>query len=258
MKKENSLAVGTVNLVAATIAIGLVSYAVIFVGSRTFDATQLSAFLSLWALVNTLALSLAFPLETIAPQVLTNGSTEHHERRLLPHPLVAHAILFGLAAGVGTVIAGVALPAEVGPGLQAGVMFFAISIGVWLGRRAMWVGSGDFARARNASFLNATTSLAFLALVFVVSPDSVMWLFVAVASGNVIGAVLWPRGQLRFDSQNRFFLPRDIYRVLWVLIGATAVTLVLQSGSLALAHAWGIESEQVVVYAALLTWFAFP
>lgn len=252
------MAVGTANLVVATIAIGLVSYAVIYVGSRTFDATQLAVFLSLWALVNTLALSLANPLETIAPQVLTHESTEPHTHRLLPHPLVSHAILFGLAAGVGTVVVSAAVAGEETLGLRAGVVAFALSIGLWSGQRAMWYGSGDFSRARNGSLLNATVSLLLLAVVLIVSPGAVVWLFFAVAAGNVIGGTLWPRGPVRFDSDHLFFLPTGLYRVLWVLIGATAVTLVLQTGSLALANAWGIESVQVVGYAALLSLVRVP
>lgn len=258
LKNESSIFGGTANLVAATISIGLVSYAVISVGSRTFEDNQLAVFLSLWALVNTLGLSLANPLETLAPQVLTNGSTEPPTRRLLPHPLVSHAILFGLVAGLGTLIVGSALSSEVTWGLQSGVVAFGVSIGLWSGRRAMWLGSGDFARARNGSFLNATVSLGLLAVVFAVSPDSVMWLFVAVAVGNVVGGTLWPRGPLHFESERRFFLPMDLYRVLWVLIGATGVTLVLAGGSLALAGAWGIESERVVVYAAMLSLVRIP
>lgn len=259
LKNESSIIGGTANLVAATISIGLVSYAVIYVGSRTFEDDQLAVFLSLWALVNTLGLSLANPLETLAPQVLTNGSTAPQtRRRLLPHPLVSHAILFGLVAGLGTLIAGLALSSEVTWGLQSGVVAFGLSIGLWSGRRAMWLGSGDFARARNGSFLNAFVSLGLLAVVLAVAPDSVMWLFVAVAVGNVVGGTLWPRGPLHFESEHRFFLPTDLYRVLWVLIGATGVTLVLASGSLALADAWGIESEQVVVYAAMLSLVRIP
>ena len=208
LQNENSIASGTANLVAATISIGLVSYAVIYVGSRTFEADQLSVFLSLWALVNTLALSLAFPLEMLAPQVLTNGSTEPHPRRLLPHPLVSHAILFGLVAGVVTATAGVAMASEVTLGLQAGVMTFALSIGLWSGRRAMWFGSGDFSRARNGSSSQRRSCRSLLlAVVLVVAPDSVTWLFVAVAFGNVIGGTLWPRGPVHFDSERRFFLP---------------------------------------------------
>lgn len=259
LKNENSMAVGTANLVVATIAIGLVSYAVIYVGSRTFEATQLSVFLSLWALVNTLALSLANPLETVAPQVLTIESREiPATHRRLPHPLVSHAILFGLVAGVVTVVISATLPSDVTIGLQSGVIAFALSIGLWSGRRAMWLGSGDFSRARNGSLLNAAAALILLAIVLVVSPGAVAWLFIAVATGNLIGATLWPRGPLHFDSAHRFLLPAGLYRVLWVLIGATAVTLVLQAGSLALANAWGIESEQIVAYAALLSLVRVP
>lgn len=258
MNDNDSIAGATANLVLATVAIGLVSYAVIFVGSRTFEADQLSVFLSLWALVNTLTLSLANPLEMLAPQVLVDVSTEPRKRPSLPHPLISHAILFSLVAGVATVAAGLAMRSGVATDLSVGVLAFALSIGLWLGRRAMWFGAGDFSRARNGSFLNAVLSLVLLAVVLVVSPTSVVWMFVAVAIGNVSGALLWPRGPLRFDSDRRFFLPAGLYRVLWVLIGATAVTLVLQSGSLALANAWGIGSDEIVVYAALLSLVRVP
>lgn len=258
MKDENSIASGTANLVLATISIGLVSYAVIFVGSRTFEADQLSVFFSLWALVNTLALSLANPLEMLAPQVFKDGSAQSLQSRLLPHPMVSHAIVFGLVAGGVTVLVGAATLSQVPADLQVGVLVFALSIGLWSGRRVMWYGSGDFSRARNGSFLNAALSLALLAAVLAASPTSVAWLFVAVAMGNVAGGVLWPRGPLHFESERRFLLPAGMYRVLSVLIGATAVTLVLQSGSLALANAWGIDSEEIVVYAALLSLVRVP
>jgi hypothetical protein len=253
-----------VQLALATVAIGAVSYALIFVGSRRISSDNMANLLSLWAIMNTTVLSLVIPIEILAPRLLRGQS-----RTVAIGDGALVLLTHGGALGVlGALVSlGVFFFSTGGGSLRLAVaaIAYCTALGLWSGTRARLVGIGDYATVMWASVATAAIAILGLVTFFVGKFNAPALLLSCVMAAYGIGAIgthrvgIGRRGPSEQPALSaRASLGAANYKMLATLVGATFVTLVFNNGGLALARSFGMDSRRIVVYAATLNIVRIP
>jgi len=242
-------------ITGASLASGLISYLFVFVGSRVLEATEMSSILAFWALANTLVLTFAIPLETIAPKFMIHHRTSNSELSFVLHGVTISA--FVLAVFFVLSILKVYCYEIVGSS-------FLLSLGLWAGIRSVYVGRGDFKGLFKLALVNAVVALCGLLVVFIADSREPKFVLLPVVGGSLIAGFL---GFANILSQRRtektscriyINLGRGTYQMAGALILATGVSLVMNNGGIALAPLLGASPEFVVSFAAVISLVQAP
>jgi O-antigen/teichoic acid export membrane protein len=131
---------------------------------------------------------------------------------------------------------------------------------MWCGGRAVFVGHGEFGRIAAASVAYLSIALVGSLLLLWSGGATAVSLILTVAGASMVsGAVLSMLKRNLFSSSGRrLTLSRAEYTLTGSSIAATFVTLVQNNGPLALGPSWGIGSEDLVVYAGVITLVRVP
>jgi O-antigen/teichoic acid export membrane protein len=251
-------------LAVASLSIGSISFALIFVGSRLLSSEDMAELLTLWAIMNTTVLSLIIPLETLAPRILA-GTAGTPPDPSASFALVAHGALLGVVGGLVSVIV-YAVASGIGePALAVAGLTYCLGLGVWSGMRARLVGAGSFGQAMGLALITTAVALAAIGAAYILEVESGWLLLGAIAVAYLLGLVGWwlwaHTGVARPDRSaqaRRWSLGRDSYRMLVTLIAVTFATLILNNGGLVVAGFLAIDARTVVVYAAALNLVRIP
>jgi O-antigen/teichoic acid export membrane protein len=240
------------SMLGSTVALGAVSYLVLGVGARVASADEMSRFLSLWALLNTMVLTVVIPVEHVAPRLRARMSADSASSAVLVHSIVLSAVgtLIALIFGVAT-----ASHSHWDAMMFAGAAF-GLSVGIWSGRRATLVSGGAFRGVMHRSIVNMVIASVGLVMLLFTKNIGAWVLFVPVIVGNLVGALKVSHGPRRNGGSVR--LPMAEYHLLGAMVAATFATLALNNGSLVLGRIWGVEPRTMVVYAALLNLVGVP
>ena len=243
-------------MIVSTIALGAVSYLVLGVGARVVDPDGMASFLSLWALLNTMVLSAVIPIEHIAPRLIATMGLTLARRSIFAHALVLASMSTLLAVGASLLISSGGSASMYVAGAA-----FGVSFGVWSGRRAGLVGSGQFRPVMLRSIVNMLVASAGLGALLLFSHVDPALLFVPVVLGNLLGAA--NKAARAPQTTNSSVAPpmrlaTSEYRLLGAMVGATFATVALNNGSLVLGRAWGVSADDLVAYAGLLNLVGVP
>ena len=234
----------------STIALGIISFSSLAIAARALSEDHAAEFVSLWALVNTLVFTVTLPVEHLAPRLIAN--------RVAGPSVFGHSLVLAIASGV----VGLGAVGVLGgfSATQLSAVGLIIGLGVWSGSRAVFVGHGEFRRIAVVSFaylfITLVGSLSLLLSGFATAGS----LILTVAGASVVSGVLLglSKKSLLSSSGKRLRLSRDEYTLTGSSIAATFVTLIQNNGPLALGPSWGIDSEDLVIYAGLIMLIRVP
>lgn len=257
--KENFHRDAVVKMVLSSLASGLTSYLFVFIGSRILDADGMASVLSLWAIVNTLVLAFSIPLETIAPKLMLVKDAADNEIRLILH---------GLGISLGTIIFLILLNVAhvhsyMGHNVLAAIPF-VVSLGVWAGIRAVFVGRQYFRQFLVISIANSLFAVSGLVVLYVLKIHNSKLLLSVVTLGNVVSIILGLLILSRREAQGkashdlRFRFERKVYQLSFALILATGVSLLMNNGGIAIAPLVGADARFVVSFAAMVSLVQVP
>lgn len=246
-------------MVVASLVSGLTSYLFVFIGSRVLDTDGMASVLSLWAIVNTLVLAFSIPLETIAPKLMLSKDASNNEIRLILH---------GLVIAIGTIVFLLALSltqvhSYMGQNILVAIPF-VISLGIWAGVRAVFVGRLYFREFLTISIANAFFAVGGLVSLYVFEIRNSRLLLLTVTLGNiasiVFGILILNRREQKFRWMRfpSFRFEGSTYRLSLALILATGISLLMNNGGIAIAPLVGADSRFVVSFAAMVSLVQVP
>ena len=248
----------------ASLCIGSISFAFIFVGSRVLSDEAMADLLSYWAIMNTTVLSMIIPLETLAPRILSGATAKRAvgDGRVA---LVVHGGGLGVVGGVVSVLIYLADSSGGATMLAIAGLAYCVALGIWSGMRSHLVGSGLFGDALGLAAVTTVVALASIAAVYLADLGSGALLLTGIAAAYMAGLIGWwltnrhPAERVVGDTpRQRISLGDQNYRMLVTLIGVTFATLILNNGGLVFAGFLDVEARTIVVYAAALNLVRIP
>lgn len=239
----------SIRMAISTICLGAVSYACLATGARLLPPDDLALFLSLWAVINTVVLTVVLPVEHLAPRLIAQGFGDR--------PIGMHAVGLSLLSGVGGLA--VTLVINGADAAHVGGAVLVAGLAVWAAARAVVVGHGNFGRLAVISALNLGLVVVGLVSVWALGLGSARSLMVvAGVSALVSGAILAAGSRASDTADQRLRLPRAEYLLIGSMSSATFVTLLQSNGPMALARSWGVSAEDLVVYAGIVSLVRVP
>jgi hypothetical protein len=250
---------------ASTVAMGAVSYVLLFVAARVLSPRELSNFVSTWAVLNTAVLAVVLPADAFAPrfrlEVQRLGFSNWEISRTLRDyanfvSCAGSFILVGLRA-LGLVTFDWVEVLSASLFLAANCHFGA--------RRAYLISSGDFNRIVVCSLIYLCVS--FLGFGILMKSESgtgdLLILIVAVSllTASVFGRESLTVKDRMSKASDRWHLIRNettTLRALSSLSFVTLLTLILSNGAVATAHLIGADDRTVIIYAAALNLVLVP
>lgn len=234
----------------STLAIGVISFSTLAVAARGLSDDQAAEFVSLWAMVNTLVFTVTLPIEHLAPRLIANRSSG---LSVLGHSVFLAIVSGIIGLGLVGILDGFSVVHVAALGLVAG-------LGMWCGSRAVFVGHGEFGRMAAASVVYLCIALVGCSLLLWSGAATVGSLIMTIAGSSLVsGALLGLSKRRLFSSSGQGLrLPRGEYALIGSSIAATLVTLIQNNGPLALGSSSGIDSEDLVIYAGVITLVRVP
>jgi len=240
----------------STLITGAFSYFLLFVVARALDEDSAARFLTLWALANTVSLSISLPADTYAPRFKFECERLGVPREVRRLYLLCYGVCIGVVLSLLSICFGiVAGQTGVVTGLSVGV--FAFSVAVFSGQRSYFSSEGQFATFGLQCLVSSSFSIGLLLLTWVVDKSTPELFFVSAAVGNFL-SVLITHPNLGKDIRRINFLakywallrPLKLFGLLKHLYFSTLVALFLSNGTLILAKLIGATDNAVISYAA--------
>jgi hypothetical protein len=235
-------------MVISTIALGSISYVCLAAGSRLLSEDDLATFVSLWALINTVVLTVVLPVEHLSPRLIA--------KRVPDLTIAGIALTLAVASGGIGIAVGVLIDGFSGSHLAA--VALVVGLGAWSAVRAVIVGHGAFDRLATSSVMTLLATIAGLAATWVLGRSSAGALLLVAGAAHLMGGALMARRAFRSHEQGQVRPPRSELLLLGSMIAATFVTLLQSNGPMALGIAWGVSASDLVVYAGLLSLVRVP
>jgi O-antigen/teichoic acid export membrane protein len=219
----------------------------------------MASVLSLWAIVNTLVLAFSIPLETIAPKLMHTDNASDNEIRLILH---------GLAISFGTVVLLVALGwFQIHSYMDSNVVVaipFVISLGLWAGVRAVFVGRLYFKEFLAISTANSIVALSGLVGLYIFDINNSKLLLSTVTLGNFISVIIGMlvlakrRSTTKRKRFPHFRFEGNVYQLSIALVLATGISLLMNNGGIAIAPLVGADPKFVISFAAMVSLVQIP
>jgi O-antigen/teichoic acid export membrane protein len=240
----------------STLITGAFSYILLFVVARALNEDSAAQFLTLWALANTVSLSISLPADTYAPRFKLECEQLGIPREIRRLYLLCYGVCVGLVLFVVSVCCGI-VAGETGLTTGLSVGFFAFSVAFFSGQRSYLMSEGQFASFGVQCLVSASLSVGLLLLAWITGRSTPELFFVSAAIGNFC-SVLLTHPNLGTDIRRTNLLAKNwvllkglnLSGVLKHLYFSTLVALFLSNGTLIFAKLIGARDGAIISYAA--------
>jgi len=233
---------GSVWMASTSVALGAVSFFFLVVGSRVIDESDFAKFLAGWALVNTVVLTCALPLEQISPRWFAGGT----------RCLTAMGLGYLLIVLSGGIAVSYSFIKSGDRSFHLSLALFVAGWGLFFSIRIGAIGYGRFKGLAGISLLKF--SLICVGVTFLVSTGRASTSGFLVVAALAAAAASLPMGiqLIGSESGNRSRTPVAEFKLLASMTFAIFSQLLLMNGPILLASSWGVPDDKVVMYVALL------
>lgn len=254
------------HIALSQVFVGLISYFTLFVGARILDADNLARFSTVWAIINTIALSALIPAETYSPKLraefetLNTPSGANVNSTLLLYCLIG-GVLSAVVSGILTLFD--ILPVTLLELLSVLVFIFGASLYGF--KRSTAMAYGEFQNYWKLSLNYSFVGSIGLVLVFLLNRNSWSPIFLVLGLANVSTLYVAVRGK-----KSVLFTSREVrksieqsrmmgtHHVLGNLLLATFLSLVISNGAVACGLRVGVEAVDLVAYSAMINIVLIP
>ena len=240
------------------VIVGIVSYLVLFLGARELNEIELAHFMTLWALFNTLTLSLVLPIETFGPKMKDTYFRIDPETASISN---VYLMFFSLATALATSV----LLLLFFTGLYQVKVWELFGIGVFLigtisfsFRRTQAIAFNEFKHLVVLSLFYLTFTSFGLSLLVVADKSFASTFFLMVGLGSFSTLIT------RIKTVEKATITKSWRVSLWrksnsmgtpLILGqlfiATMLSLFLSNGALSVGARIGVEPQHVVAYAGI-------
>lgn len=219
------------------------------VGARRLPPDEMIRFVSQWVVINTTVTGLSAAFDQLGPRVVARHPdlTKSLRTHATAVPAFGGAIALVIMS---TRYDGVSVVASIG---------YVLAISLWTGERSIQLATGRFGGLAVGATVALGASIVSLAASTFVGGLSVADLFVSAAIGSMAGWISLRATQPRLTEGQAFRqLPRAEYRLAVSVALSAGSALMVSSGGLVLATAWGVDDAKAVAYAGIVNLVRVP